>query len=146
MTDQAPIKGSHDVGAQGTHSPPSGHRPLQASHEGESAGWPQLFNILLGGWLVASTYIWSHGEISRMNTWVLGILIALIAAAALVRPEVHRLNAAVATWLIISTLWLTHITSATAWNNAIVGLLVIGYAVATREDTPIHWPRRWRRI
>jgi hypothetical protein len=103
--------------------------------------WPQYINIGLGLWLVASTFVWAHAASSRVNTWIVGIVIAVVAASALVRPKLHRLNSFAAAWLVVSTLVIHHLTNGTAWDNALIGLLVLGYSVATDEHLPSH-PRQ----
>jgi hypothetical protein len=131
MTDPRLIADPPDVPGR----PDRGRRPFAV---------PQYVVIALGLWLVASTFVWPHTAASRINTWILGIVIIVVAASAVVRPVLHRLNAAAAVWLIVSTLIIHHVTSGTAWDNAVVGLLVLGYAVSTEEEGPAR-PRRWFR-
>ena len=109
-----------------------------------SGPWPQYLNTVLGLWLVVSASAWPHTVASRMNTLATGVFIVVIALWAVVRPHVHRLNAAAATWLIISSVWIHHLSNGTAWNNIIAALLVLGFAVATNEEFLAHSPRTHR--
>lgn len=129
MADRATIEGSPGVSAR-------------RDRVRKRFAWPQYVNIALGLWLVASTFVWTHATASRVNTWILGIVIVAVAASALVRPKLHRLNSLAAVWLVVSTLVIHHLTSGTAWDNAIVGLLVLGYSVATDENLRTRPPRQ----
>ena len=64
----------------------------------------RLANLILGAWLFASAFIWPHTSASRMNTWIVGLAIAVIAAVALRVARI--LNSVLSMWLIMSSFWL----------------------------------------
>ncbi len=90
----------------------------------ESDAWPRAANIVLGAWLFISAFIWPHTQSSATNTWIVGLLIAIVGIVALYVPWVRWLNAVLAVWLFISTLIFPHVVAATMWNNTIVAILV----------------------
>lgn len=94
-------------------------------------------NIAMGLWLLASAFIWQHHPSSRINTLVLGLLIATIGALSTLRSSARLLNVVAAVWLFFSTLWVFHPSPAAGWNNAIVALLVFAISfVPTRDEMP----------
>jgi hypothetical protein len=94
-------------------------------------------NIVMGAWLFVSAFIWSHDASSRVNTLVLGLLIATIGALSTLKSSARLLNVVAAVWLFFSTLWIFHPSSTAGWNNAIVALLVFAISfVPTRDEMP----------
>jgi hypothetical protein len=91
-------------------------------------------NIALGIWLFISAFIWPHSQTQATNTWIVGLLTVIFAAAALRYPSARYLNTILAVWLFISVWALPAISMATMWNNALVAIaiflvsLVPGYA------------------
>jgi hypothetical protein len=83
-----------------------------------------LVNIVLGAWLFISTFIWPHAGSSATNTWVVGLLIVIVAIIAMYWPVVRWLNTLLGAWLFISAFVISNIFLATTWNNAIVAILV----------------------
>jgi hypothetical protein len=65
------------------------------------------------------------------NTWVVGLIIAAVAAIGRAAPRIRWLNAAAATWLFFSTIWLYHASRATGLNNAIVAVAVLVLSVVS---------------
>jgi hypothetical protein len=81
-------------------------------------------NVLLGLWLIFSTFLWEHSPGSRTNTLVVGIAVAAIGIVGMVAPRIRFANTAAATWLFFSTFWLNGVTSGIAWHNAVVAFAV----------------------
>ncbi len=97
-----------------------------ATSRSEALGaWPRWLNLLLGVWLFISAFVWPHTVASQTNTWILGVLIAAVALAAILyRPQIRYANTVLAVYLFISTLLFPHVSQATPWNNAIVAVVV----------------------
>ena len=104
--------------------------------------WQDGGNLLLGVWLVASPWILGFTEIQYApgNAYVLGVIIAVAAASALVAFQEWEewVNITLGVWLIAMP-WLlefgtitftaeTQAVFAATWNFTIVGLLVAGLA------------------
>jgi len=90
----------------------------------------RYLNIIVGLWLFASAFLWRHSAAQFTNTWVMGIVVAAIAAIALSWPAIRYLNTLAGAWLIISAFALPTITAGTRWNNFIVGIVVVVLSLA----------------
>jgi hypothetical protein len=96
-------------------------RPVSRIPTATGARW---LSLALGIWLFISAFAWPHNPVSRANTWILGVIIAVVAAIAQARPVVRWVNTAASVWLFIATLAVTHATYMTMWNNLIVAVVV----------------------
>ena len=94
------------------------------------APWPRLLNLVLGGWLVVSAFVWQHSATGFMNSWLSGLAIALVSLIGAFFPSARWVNASIALWLFVSTLLVDHAMVATAWHNAIVALAVFSVSLA----------------
>ena len=102
---------------------------------------PRLATVTLGLWLFLSAYVWPHTPISQTNTWVLGLVIATIAAVGTPSPTVRAISTVPAIWLFFSAFWIADVTNATMWNNAIVAILVLILSLMPTRDRSISvWP------
>lgn len=103
--------------------------------------WARILNFLLGVWLFISAFIWPHTAGERLDTWIIGIWIAVFSLVAMSQPSARWLNTLAAIWLFFSTLAITNTSQATPWNNIIVAILVFivsfvgSYAPAGRDVT-----------
>ena len=86
-------------------------------------------NIALGIWLVVSAYLWRHSSAQLANVWISGLIVARCAAVAIAAPRIRFFNTAVGVWLILSSLVLPRVSTATAWNNVLVGALIIAVSL-----------------
>lgn len=86
--------------------------------------WPRWVNFLIGIWLIISAFAWPHTAGARVNTWILGALIAIASAWAVFMPGARFLNTIFAIWLFFATLVIYHASSATVWNNLIAAVVV----------------------
>jgi SPW repeat len=90
----------------------------------------RYLNIIVGIWLFVSAFVWRHSAAQFTNTWVMGIIVAAVAALALTWPTIRYLNTLAGAWLIISAFALPTITAGTRWNNFIVGIVVVVLSLA----------------
>jgi hypothetical protein len=85
----------------------------------------RVIDVALGLWLCASAFLWAHGMPQFLNAAVIGAVIAIDAGVALRGHERARFgNRAVAVWLFVSNLLLPGTSLATAWNHALVAVMV----------------------
>ncbi len=84
----------------------------------------RYLNIALGIWLVVSSYLWPHSSAQFANLWIAGLLVARFAAVAITAPRVRFFNSAVGIWLILSPFLLSRLSTATTWNNVLVGVVI----------------------
>src|SRR5262249_45147261 len=85
---------------------------------------------LLGIWLFISAFAWHHYPAQFTNTWIVGVLCAVVAAVAYWVSPVRYVNTALAVWLFISTLFLRPAGAGTLWNNVLVAIAVFAFSLA----------------
>lgn len=81
-------------------------------------------NLVMGIWLFATAFLWQHTDASRLNTWLVGVLVGACAFVAAWVPMARWGNTALSIWLFFSSLSLYHLSGATLWNNVIVAIIV----------------------
>lgn len=96
-------------------------------------GGARIVNIVLGAWLFISAFLWSHSQAQFVNTWIVGLAIAVVALLGLATGPARYLNTAIAIWLFISVWILPGANTGTRWNNAIVAILVFLFSLAPAE-------------
>jgi hypothetical protein len=85
----------------------------------------RVANILIGAWLFVSAFAWPHDAALRTETWIAGLLMALIAAVALfAEPMLRYLNTFLSFWLFVTSLSSLQSRRGTLWNNLIASALV----------------------
>ena len=103
--------------------------------------WRDAASLILGIWLALSPTVLAYMEETApaLNATVVGIVIAVAAAAALISFHMWEewVNVVLAAWLIVSPFVLDYATHANAmWNQIVVGVLVGGLAVWTSLTSP----------
>jgi O-antigen ligase len=85
----------------------------------------RVVDVVLGLWLVASAFLWPHGTAQFLNAAVTGALIAAISAVALLaRDRARHVTTGLAVWLFLANLLLPGTTLATAWNHAVLAVIL----------------------
>ena len=85
----------------------------------------RVMEVALGLWLCSSAFVWPHGLPQFLNAAVIGVAIVIDAGAALAGHERGRFgNRALAVWLFLSNLILPQTALPTAWNHALVAVMV----------------------
>jgi hypothetical protein len=97
--------------------------------------WPRVINFLVGIWLIASAFAWPHGDAARSNTWIVGILIAIVAIGAMFQPVIRYANTLLAVWLFVASLAIHPTRVETVWNNLIAAVVV--FALSLVPSAPI---------
>jgi hypothetical protein len=91
----------------------------------------RVMDGVLGLWLFASAFLWPHGGPQFLNAAVSGALVAAASAAALAGHERARhLTTALAVWLFVANLLLPGTTLATAWNHAVLAVMLFLLSMA----------------
>lgn len=110
----------------------------------------KLISLALGMWLFASAFLWPHSDAQLANAWVCGALVMTLSVWGLLGAAWARvLNAAVALWLMGSTLVMPRLSTATLWNQVLVGavlLFVASLPTPRRPAVPAEGGRRPRRV
>ena len=99
-------------------------------------------NVILGIWLFISAFIWPHSVSQFNNTWILGVLCVAFALIAMAIPQARYLNTALAIWLFASVWVLPRLSTATAWNNALVAVAIFFFSLVGAEVPGIRRPAR----
>jgi hypothetical protein len=85
----------------------------------------RVLDLGLGLWLFASAFLWPHGAAHFVDAALVG---ALLIAVALVRAgrqeQARHASTALAIWLFVANIVLPGTTLPTAWNHALVAVLV----------------------
>lgn len=116
----------------------------------------RYLNIVAGAWLFISAFLWKDNAPSQLNSWVVGALIMVFAAIAILVPPARFLDSALSLWLFFSTLVFFHLMGAALWNNVIVATIVflaslvpghaVGPGLRPRQHAGVRAPRgHWRR-
>lgn len=96
--------------------------------------WQDTINVLLGLWLIASPWALGFATETTLawNVWVTGMIIAVVAIAALIAFQTWEewINVALGAWLTVSP-WVLGFTGndAAMWNAIAVGVVVAGLAL-----------------
>jgi len=104
--------------------------------------WQDWVMLVLGIWLFLSPFILGYpdyGSTMAVNSFVFGIIVAVLAIAALSRPQMWEewVNLVLGLWLIVApfALGFRAETGATT-NHIVVGLLIAIDAVSVLIDFP----------
>lgn len=101
---------------------PSSPAPLPAKHSNDS---PRLIEILASVWLIISAFAWPHSVAQMTNTWIVGVIGAIVGLVALFTDmRLRHINTVLAVWLFISVWALPGALPATVWNNVIVAFVI----------------------
>jgi hypothetical protein len=98
-----------------------------------SARW---VNVVAGGWLFLSAFIWTHSSSQFNNAWLVGANSVIVALIALRTPPARYINAALGAWLFVSIWVLPLMTRGTFWNDLVVSIVMFVAAL-----TPSHGER-----
>lgn len=103
---------------------------------GTSNYWQDWANLAVGGWLFLAPWILAYDHVrgAGWNSWICGLVIVVVSAAALIlfTPWQEWANAIIGLWLLVSP-WVMGFAgtenAAALWNHLLVGLVVGGLAL-----------------
>jgi hypothetical protein len=85
----------------------------------------RVLDLSLGFWLLASAFLWPHGAAHFVDAVAVGGLLVIVALVRSPRQEQARhASTALAIWLFVANIVLPGTTLPTAWNHALVAVLV----------------------
>jgi hypothetical protein len=91
--------------------------------------WQDWLNLLLGLWMVVSTWIIGHdsGSAAIVNYYVVGLAVAAFAIAALTAFRIWEewINLILGTWLLVSPFFLGFSASAIGLNTLVIAIFII---------------------
>lgn len=101
---------------------PSSAAHMPVKHANDS---PRLLEILVSVWLIISAFAWPHSFAQMTNTWIVGVIGAVVGLVALFADmRLRYLNTVLAIWLFISVWALPGARPGTIWNNVIVAFVL----------------------
>ncbi len=87
--------------------------------------------LVAGLWLILSAFLASVGLYS--NFFVVGILVVIVSLMGLLASSeatwVGWTNGILGAWLLISPLFFSAMTMRSAWNSALVGIVILGFSL-----------------
>lgn len=96
--------------------------------------YARVTNVVLGAWLLISSFAWKRGTPNFVNAWVIGLLVIASSLVALRSPRFRFVSTAAGFWLIASLFAWPDYSSPLVWNNVMVGLgIVVVSLVGPRE-------------
>jgi hypothetical protein len=91
-------------------------------------------NVVLGGWLLLSAFLWVHSQPQFNNALIVGCSVAASAALALAAPVLRHVNTVLGGWLLVSAFALPTAHSATVYNSSTVAILVFALSLLREPD------------
>jgi nucleoside-diphosphate-sugar epimerase/uncharacterized membrane protein len=116
-------------------------RQMTAAVRGVTAPWPLLASCVAGVWLMISRAVFGTRDGLADSDHLIGALIITVAVCAMaevVRP-LRFINTLFGLWLIAAPWFLAGGNSAATWNDAIVGLLVVGLSLPRGARSAEHY-------
>jgi hypothetical protein len=105
--------------------------------EKKTMTWPRWINIVLGVWLLIAPTALGYVDIyATNNDHLIGLLVAVFAAAALWVPNVRFANVVIGVWLVLAPFVLGYFTSSAVANDIIVGIAVAVVAMIPSRPLP----------
>jgi hypothetical protein len=86
---------------------------------------PRWINLVVGLWLIASTFVWPHTPLQLANALVVGAGCAIAAGLATRAPHVRYVNVGLGLWLYASGWFVPVARTATLNNHAIISAIMI---------------------
>jgi hypothetical protein len=120
-----------------TRRPRHGRRTCRSSVV-EMVAWARYANMVLGGWLLVSAFLWPHSAPQFRNSWSVGALCLVVAFLARLVPIVRHCNTALGLWLFFSTIGFTRATGYTLWHNLLVAVAIL--ALSRVPSRPVITP------
>jgi hypothetical protein len=93
--------------------------------------WVDWVNVMLAGWLVGSPWLLASGDqLAAWSAWSVGAAIVMLALFAMYKVTLwgDAIALLLGAWLTASP-WLLGFGGAARANAAIIGMLVVGYAL-----------------
>jgi hypothetical protein len=91
----------------------------------------RVINVILGFWLILSSFVWPHTTTQMGNAWIVGVITIGIALLSFGTPALRYVNTAAGVWLAISSFLFPTISAGTTWNNVIIGLAIALVSLAS---------------
>jgi hypothetical protein len=94
-------------------------------------------NIALGVWLFISGALWSQSQGPRVDSFVVGAAIAIIAILGFWFENARFANTILAVWLAFSTTGVFRLRGAPMWNDYLVAIAVFVLSLVPTETQQV---------
>lgn len=109
------------------------NRNLQAFDPGL---WAHYAAALVGAWFVMSSIVWHDGMVVRSLDWMLGLLVMGASVMALRHSRRHWAISGLGAVLLVLSFVLPHGSGLTAWNERVVGALLLLLGLVAGGELP----------
>jgi hypothetical protein len=97
----------------------------------------RALTIALGVWLFISGALWVQPQSARIDNYLVGASIALIALLGTWFENARFANTILAVWLAFSTSGVFHLDGAPLWSDYLVAVGVFGLSLVPYETRPV---------
>jgi hypothetical protein len=94
---------------------------------------PDAAQIMVGGWLFTSAFVWNHTDTQETNAWVVALLVIGVSLFAMIFPWMRHVNTVFAVWLFVTAFAFPSISQATVANNALVAIVIFCIALTPKR-------------
>jgi hypothetical protein len=98
--------------------------------------WAHYASAILGAWFFMSSVVWHEGTVWRSLDWILGLLVIGASIMALRHARQHWLISGLGVVLVLVSFVLPHASDLTAWNERIVGVLLVVLGLVAGGELP----------
>lgn len=89
----------------------------------------RTLGLVLSLWLFFSAFAWPRSPASFANAWLVGLVAAVAALAAMHRPRARLAAVALSAWLLASAHVLPRRSGLAFWNDVVVALLMLALSL-----------------
>jgi hypothetical protein len=98
--------------------------------------WKRVFVVLLGMWLIFSSFAFAHRPAHLTNGWLTGAGLILFGALSMIYPWARTATIVLAVWLFLYAVMIgTSTDPVTFWNDAFVALAVFVLSMLQPQRT-----------
>ncbi len=98
--------------------------------------WAHYASALVASWFVMSSVVWHDGMAVRSLDWMLGLLAIGASVVALRHSRRHWAISGLGAVLVIFSFVLPHASGLTAWNERVVGTLLVLLGLVAGGELP----------
>jgi hypothetical protein len=98
--------------------------------------WAHYAAALVGAWFFMSSVVWHDGMVVRSLDWILALLVMGAAVVALRHAKRHWLISGLGALILVLSFALPHASGLTAWNERVVGTLLILLGLVAGGELP----------
>ncbi|HET9037383.1 MAG TPA: hypothetical protein VFN45_14315 [Myxococcaceae bacterium] len=98
--------------------------------------WAHYASAIVGAWFFMSSVVWHEGTVWRSLDWILGLLVIGASVIALRHARQHWAITVLGAVLVTVSFVLPHESGLTAWNERIVGAVLVLLGLVAGGELP----------